>query len=402
MDDSYDPPQRFETAIDELHDLVAREVGTTDFGDADYLPGLRVLLQSMDYDPHFTETGRRYAWGTVVGVLKGRAHAIKSMAGHAGFDRRPIVSPIVITGVPRTGTTALHKIMAIDERFQGLETWLLDAPMPRPPMARWADYPQFHKTVAVLENRYRAAPGKRAAHNMVAEEVDECCLVMRQTFISNLWNCGWTAPSYDAWWQCQSELPAYHHHRRCLQLIGMHEPEKRWLLKNPGHLANLDLLFAVYPDAKVIRTHRDPAKAIPSLCSLLMKLHPMMEDQSRYALRARIMLARETAKWADAVRKSDRVQESHAEQIFDLRHTAFHRDPLGAIAQIYEFVGMDLPQTTCSKMARRAEEKPELAMGVHRYDIAEFGMTENQVRDAFSDYVARFALNEPAKEGALS
>ena len=85
MDDSYDPPDCFATALDELHELVAREVGTTDFGGADYLPGLRVILQSMDYDPHFSERGRRYAWGTVVGVLKGRAQAIKSMAENPGF-----------------------------------------------------------------------------------------------------------------------------------------------------------------------------------------------------------------------------------------------------------------------------------------------------------------------------
>src|ERR1700757_4595594 len=100
MDDSYDPPDCFATALDELHELVAREVGTTDFGGADYLPGLRVILQSMDYDPHFSERGRRYAWGTVVGVLKGRAQAIKSMAENPGFDQRAISSPVVITGVP--------------------------------------------------------------------------------------------------------------------------------------------------------------------------------------------------------------------------------------------------------------------------------------------------------------
>ena len=398
MEDSYDPPARFETAIDQLHDVVASEIGTRDFGAPDYLPGLRVLLQSMDYDPHFTAAGRRYAWGTVVGVLKGRAQAIKSMGENPGFDKHAVSSPVVITGIPRTGTTALHKLMAVDERFQGLQTWLLDAPMPRPAAERWADYPQFHKTAAILENRHRAAPDKRAAHNMVADEVDECCLIMRQTFISNLWNCGWSAASYDAWWQCQSEAPAYRYHHSCLQLIGSNEPEKRWLLKNPGHIANLNLLFAVYPDAKVIRTHRDPAKAVPSLCSLLMKLHPIMEDQSRYGSRAHLMLARETAKWADAVRKSEQVAKARPGQIFDLRHDEFYREPLQAIDKIYAFIGMDLPETTRREMAGRIQDKPELANGVHRYDIADFGMTEDEVREQFGDYVSRFDLRERARQ----
>jgi len=95
----------------------SEEVGSSDFGAGDYLPGLRVLLQSMDYDPQFSGRGRRYAWGTVVGVLKGRANALKSMAENPGSTLTHRES-VVITGIPRTGTTALHKLMALDQRFQ--------------------------------------------------------------------------------------------------------------------------------------------------------------------------------------------------------------------------------------------------------------------------------------------
>ncbi len=352
----------------------------------------------MDYDPRFTAEGRRIAWEMVVGVLRGRAHAIKSMAQNPGFDRAAISNPIVITGVPRTGTTALHKLMAVDGRFQGLQTWLLDAPMPRPPPETWAEYPQFHKTAAILEARYRDAPNKRAAHNMVAEEVDECCLVLRQSFVSNLWSCGWSAASYDAWWQCQSEAAAYRHYYRCMQLIGGNEPHKRWLLKNPGHIENLDLLFALFPDAKIIQTHRDPAKAIPSLCSLLMQLHPRMEDNSRCQQRAHIVLARETAKWSHALRKSERVRAKHPGQVLDLVHGDFHRQPMGAIERIYGFIGMDLTEQARADMVLRISQKPELAHGIHRYDIADFGMSEAEVREPFGDYIERFGLLECKSE----
>ena len=391
MDLSYDPPPRFATALDQLHELVAKEVGSNDFGGRDYLPGLRVLLQSMDYDPHFHERGRRIAWGMVVGVLKGRAQAIKSMSENPGFDRHAISKPVVITGVPRTGTTALHRLMAVDPRFQGLQTWLLDSPMPRPPVETWASHPEFQKSVALLEARYAAAPQKRAAHNVVAEEVHECCMVLRQSFVSNLWSCGWSAPTYDAWWQCQSEEAAYRHYYRCVQLIGSNEPEKRWLLKNPGHIENLDLLFALYPDAKVIQTHRDPAKAVPSLVSLLMQMHPEMED-GRYEQRAHIMLAREVAKWAHAVRKADLVREKHSGQVLDVIHGDFHRDPMAVLERIYNFIGIDNPRSTRVAMAQRIKEKPELSHGIHRYNIADFGLTEEEVRERFGDYVQRFDL----------
>jgi hypothetical protein len=393
MDFSYDPPGAFRIAFDELHDVVAKETGSTDFGPGDYHPGLRVLLQSMDYDPRFSESGRRAAWGLVVGVLKGRVHAIQSMKDNPGFDTRAITNPVVITGVPRTGTTALHRLMAVDPRFQGLQTWLLDSPMPRPPIETWAKYTEFRKTVAVLEAQYAAAPRQRAAHFLAAEEVHECCMLLRQSFVSNILSCAWSAPTYDAWWQCQSEAPAYRYYYRCVQLIGSNEPEKRWLLKNPGHIDNLDLLFAIFPDAKVIQTHRDPAKALPSLVSLLMNLHPIFEE-GRAAQRAENMLAREVAKWSSAVRKCEKVRRDHSDKVLDVVHADFHRDPMAVLERIYAFIGMDITGETRTAFFRRIAEKPELARGVHRYNIADYGMTEEQARAPFHDYIQRYDLLE--------
>jgi hypothetical protein len=396
MDLTYDPPAQFRTALDQAHDIVASEVGTTDFGADDYLPGMKALLQSMDYDPRFSENGRRAAWGQVVGALRSRAFAIKSMAENPGFDSKPVVSPVVITGVPRTGTTALFRLMAVDPRFQGLQTWLLDSPMPRPPIETWASYPQFQKSMAVIEARYAAAPQKRAAHHIAAEEVHEDCMLLWQGFVSNLWSCGWSAASYDAWWQCQSEAPAYDHFRRCVQLIGSSEPDKRWLLKNPGHIENLDLLFAVFPDAKVIQTHRDPAKAVPSLVSLLMQLHTIMEE-GRVEERRQIMLRREVAKWSNAVRKCDAVRAKHPGKVLDVAHLDFHGNPMAVLERIYQFIGYDIPDQTRAGFAQRIEEKPELQHGVHRYDIRDFGMTEEEAREPFGDYVERYDLVEKRK-----
>lgn len=393
MELAYDPPAHFRTALDQLHEVTARAAGSDDFGPDDYLPGLKALLQSMDYDPRFSETGRRAAWGMLVEVLAGRAHAIRSMKDNPGFDARPILSPVVITGVPRTGTTALHRLMAVDQRFQGLQTWLLDSPMPRPPIESWGDYPEFRKSAANLEAHYAAAPDARAAHYRAAEEVHECCMLLRQSFVSNLWSCGWSAATYDAWWQCQSEEPAYRHYYRCVQLIGSNEPEKRWLLKNPGHIENLDLLFAVFPDARVIQTHRDPARAVPSLVSLLIQMHPVMEE-GRADQRAEIMLRREVAKWANAVRKCDAVRRDRPGQVLDVVHGDFHRDPMALLERIYAFIGMEITDETRAGFARRIEEKPELQHGVHRYSIADYGMTEAEAREPFGDYIDRYGLVE--------
>jgi len=396
MELHHEPPEVFRTAMDQAHEIVAREIGSDDFGPNDYLPGLRVLLQSMDYDPHFSDTGRSMAWGMVIDVLRGRGQAIASMKQTPGFDARAIRSPVVITGVPRTGTTALHRLMATDQRFQGLQTWLLDSPMPRPPIDTWPSYPQFQRTVTALEAQYSAAPEKRAAHYRAAEEVHECCMVLRQSFVSNLWNCAWSAATYDAWWQCQSEDAAYRHYYRCTQLIGSNEPDTRWLLKNPGHIDNLDLLFSIFPDARVIQTHRDPAKAVPSLVSLLMQLNSLTED-GRTQQRAETMMTREVAKWSSAVRKADRVRQQHPGKILDVVHADFHHDPMGVLERIYRFIGMEITDEVRAGFAQRVREKPELSRGEHRYNIADYGMTEEQVRDSFGDYIRRYELVEGSK-----
>lgn len=394
MDASYDPPAQFRTASDQLHDIVAAELGVTDFGPADYLPGLKVMLQSMDYDPHFSEQGRRLAWGQMVAVLRSRASAIRSMQANPGFDARPVLDPVVITGVPRTGTTALHRLMAVDQRFQGLQTWLIDNPMPRPPIERWGEYPEFRRTHAQLEAHYTATPESRAAHLRAAEEVHECCMILWHSFNSNIWACGsWSSPTYDAWRQSRPEDAAYAYYYRCVQLIGSNEPEKRWLLKNPGHIEQLDLLWAVFPQAKVIQTHRDPAKAVPSLCSLLMNLHPIFEE-GRHEQRAHNMLRRESGKWAAAVRRADAARARHPGMTLDIVHGDFHRDPMGVLERIYTFIGMEIGEELRGAFARRIAEKPELAHGAHRYDIADFGMTADEVREEYGDYIERFDLLE--------
>jgi hypothetical protein len=396
LEDRHAPPERFSSAIDRLHELVTRQTGADDFGANDYRAGLEVLLLSMDHDPRFTEQGRRIAWGEVYSALAARAHAIRSMKAHPGFDGAGIVRPIIITGIPRTGTTALHKLMAVDPQFQGLQGWLLTAPIPRPPRGTWEANPLFQDAVERLNARFGAQPSLRAAHNIVAEEVDECLGVLRQSFVSNFWTCPWTAPSYGLWWQTQDEAASYRHYARVLRLIGSTAPGQRWLLKNPGHVHHLDRLFDVFPDALVIQTHRDPAEAIPSLCGLLAPIHHFMET-SDAGVQARLLGLRETEKWADAVRRSEPVRQHHRSRILDVVHGDFHRDPVGTIARIYDFAGLSLSAGTEAAMAERIAARPELSHGVHRYDLADFGLTAAAVRERFGDYVDRFGLLEPEK-----
>ena len=384
-------PESFSKAFDFAHEVVIERTGFSDFGPDDYRWGLTALLRSMDYDPHFSPAGRVYAWGEVVTALSARAIAFEHMKRHPDAADVAIREPIVIVGIPRTGTTARHQLMAVDPQFQGLPPWLTTAPMPRPPRDEWAQNTHFRETVASLEAMFERNPAMRVAHNIVADEVDECNEIMRQGFVSNRLACAWSAASYDAWWQTQSERPGYEHLARVLRLVGKDEPATRWLLKNPGHILALDLLFAIFPDAWVIQTHRNPAKAVPSLCALLVNAHRTVEV-GRVEGRAINMGPREVEKWAKAIRECEPVRRAHADRVIDVVHGDFHRDPMSVIDRIYSTIGLRLAADVEAEMATRCRERPEMAHGVHAYEAVEFGINEHEILERFGNYPDQFGL----------
>ena len=363
--------------------------GLEDFGPDDYLQGLRHLLRAMDAEMQCTEIGRQFAMGTVIGTLAARLYTERGFKERPDYRQVEIRRPIVITGIPRTGTTALHKLLSMDPQFQGLERWLTEAPQVRPPRETWDSNPCFKTTVANLEAFFAAMPEMRKAHDMVADEVDECLEVTRQNFVSNRFGSSMHVPSYDRWFWQQHELPSYRRYVDVLRLVGADEPDKRWLLKNPGHVAEIDCLFEVMPDACVIQTHRDPVKAIPSLCSTLHMAQRMFEGD---AVRPKSLGAREIEYWGQAMEKTARARERRPEQFHDVDHREFHRDPMRVVRGIYERFDLTLSDETARLMQRWIADSPTSRHGEHRYDIADYGITADQVRQRFADYIERHAL----------
>jgi hypothetical protein len=375
---------------DELHEQAADATGLTNFGSG-YLPGLRVLLASIDADARLTEAGAKLVWDALVITLVARAVTEEGWRKYPEYRRANISRPLVITGVPRTGTTALHKLLAVDPQFQGFEHWLTTCPMPRPPRDEWHENPFYAKAVQFVEGVFESSPDFRVAHNVVVDELDECLEVLRQSFVSNRWACTWTAPSYDAWWQTQSETGSYQRFVDVMRLVGCHDSDRRWLLKNPGHIAELDLLFHELPDACVIQTHRDPMKAIPSMCSTLYHLHSAFEGAGAN-VSAPLIGTREMEKWAQAVDKAKAVRKTHASQILDVDHGEFHRAPMEVIGRIYDQFGLRLTADVETMMVDRVREKPELSHGAHVYEMRAHGLRKDEINERFRDYNAEFGF----------
>jgi hypothetical protein len=319
-----------------------------------------------------------------------RLHTQRGWQEHAAALRQRIEKPIVITGIPRTGTTALHKLLSMDPQFQALERWLTETPMVRPPRQSWDGLPAYRASVTNLEAFFAAMPEMRKAHDMVADEPDECLEVLRQSFVSNRMASSAHVPSYDRWFLQQSERDSYVRYADVLRLIGAREPDKRWLLKNPGHLAQIDALFDVLPDACVIQTHRDPVKALPSLCSTLYMSHRMFEGE---ATRADVIGPRECDYWAEALRRTQAARHGRSRQFFDVDHRDFVADPMTVVRSIYAYFDLSLSGDAELKMQRWIAAPTTSRHGEHRYRPEDFGLSEAALQEQFADYCSSYIFS---------
>ncbi|MBN9621221.1 MAG: sulfotransferase, partial [Actinobacteria bacterium] len=296
--------------------------------------------------------------------------------------------PIFVTGLPRTGTTALHRLLAADPVHQGLEQWLCDMPQPRPPRATWSDNPAFARIQAGFDAFHAANPDFAGVHYIAADTVEECWQLLRQSAMSVSYESLAHVPTYSAWLAVQDWTPAYRRHRRNLALIGANDRGRRWVLKNPSHLFALDALLAVYPDALVVQTHRDVRTTVASSCSLSALATRGYSDRFVGATIGTDQLDL-LGRGATAFMASrDRYPRA---QFVDVQYRDLVRDAVGTVQRVYRHFG--LPWTAAVRDAVTAEDRASRSGArapSHRYALADFGLTPEAVDDRFAEYVARY------------
>ena len=236
--------------VDDLHASATKACGLDDFGldDDNYREALSVLLESFRRDADLTELGskmnRFFVRNALVARLVSEA-AWKQYPQHADVA---VERPIFVTGLPRTGTTVIHRLLTADPRHQGLELWLAEFPQPRPPRETWSENSVFAQLDAQFAKAHAEDPDYTGLHYMTADEVEECWQLLRQSLHLVSYETLAHLPTYSQWLAKQDWTKSYQRHRKNLQLIGLNDAEKRWVLKNPSHLFALDALFETYPD----------------------------------------------------------------------------------------------------------------------------------------------------------
>jgi hypothetical protein len=370
--------------VEDLHASATKITGLTDFGSPDYLEGLAVLLDSYASDAGLTPLGNSIERSFLRGALVARLLTEASWRPEHAVV--PIERPIFVTGLPRTGTTALHRLLTADPGHQGLEMWLTEFPQPRPPRETWASNPVYQRIQAAFEQHHVEHPEFMGLHYMSADQVEECWQLLRQSMTSISFECLAHLPLYSEWLAGQDWTVAYQRHRRNLQLIGSPDAERRWVLKNPSHLFALDALFAAYPDALVIQTHRAPRTCMASVCSLAEQATAGWST----IFQGDVVGHDQLELWARGLDRfrADRVHHNPA-QFYDVEYDAFVADPIGTVEAVYAHFGIPLSsEASAAMVALDAESRTGRRAPAHRYTLAEFGLDAAQVDERFADYLA--------------
>lgn len=377
---------RFSDAIDRFHEIAAEKRGLHDFGQDDYREALEILCQSLDEDAHLNAIGELALQSMITDALQAR------LLCEAGWRDAPeagdleIERPIVIIGLPRTGTTALHHLMAQDPSIQALEHWLQRTPKPRPPRDEWSKDPDFLASVARVDMMFARSPEMRAIHEIEADLPDECWNTFSQNFVHSSYEANADVAGYAAWWSSCDMVPVYERHKRNAQLIGHRSPEKRWLFKDATHLFGPEALLDVYPDALIVQTHRDPVPMIASVCSLCWSARDALNEGSDVHDFGRSTLAL----WERSINTMMKARVGRdPKQFYDLPFSRFVADPVETIREIHAYFGLEFSQEADCAIRQFREANPKGKHGAHNYTLEQWGLDEDEVRERFRPYTER-------------
>ena len=380
--------------------LIARarkQTGLTDFGTESFVKPLQRFLAACSApEADLSLIGRMATFWDVTRFLSNLLRFQAEEVRQPAIMAQRIERPIFITGLPRSGTTFLHRLMMTDPDNRAPLVWETIFPWPRDagPDRRAARVASQLKTFEWL------APEFRALHPLDAASPQECSEITAHVFRSLRFDTNYHVPSYRDWLDgdARRHLPAYRFHRRFLRHLQYQDGKpSRWVLKCPEHVFALQAIRAVYPDARLIFVHRDPAKVLLSVARLTEVLRrPFMRR-----LDPRAIGHDESARWLAGVERMMEVGEDAGfpEPVCHVHHMDLIRDPGAAVEGVYRHFGMALPVGVASSIAAYVAEKPRGGYGPRQYAFQDHGLDEAVERERFRPYMTRYGI---AAEAAMA
>jgi hypothetical protein len=362
-----------------------------DWGDPWFREPLRLLLGALEDEARLTVLGRILARAEIQRMLQNRLTIEANVRQHPEIEEQPIEAPVVITGLGRTGTTLLHDLLAQDPAVRVPMQWELMYPVPPPEAASYASDPRIERVRREIGVMEAADPAFPTMHELAADLPTECIYILAHQFASHMFVGEFNVPSYAVWIMTADMIPAYTYHRRFLQLLQWRCRGARWVLKAPSHLSSLPTLFGVYPDARVVITHRDPLRVVASLANLMATLQRMRSDHVDYGTLA-AGIAYGFAELVQSVMRQRQRGEVPDERIIDVRYQDLTADPVATVAGLYERWGIRFSTEAETRVRERIRRLPDDGSRLHRYAFEDTGLTAAAQRERFAPYLEQYGI----------
>ena len=380
-------------------ELVARAVqrsGAHYLGDEPVRERLSLLVDSLESEARLHRFGRVMVRQNLIRILVNRLRMEQLFDLHREILDTTRDDPVVIVGLQRTGTTLLHRLLALNPAFRVLESWEAINPAPfsrlAGPWQRWMGEGADPRIVAaaVAQRAVRwLAPDFFAIHPIDARSPEEECLLFDYAFLGTVPEATYRVPSFSRWLEAQAPDEAYRFLGKVLALLAWQRGGRRWLLKTPQHLEHLGALLATFPRARILHTHRDPARTLPSFCSMIAHAWGVFSDD----VRPGEVVAHWGTKVQRMVARALEVRHgAHERQFFDVYYRDLVDRPLDVVRRIHAWLDLPLADDVATRMGRFLAEHPQHRHGRHVYDAASFGLEPEGIRVRFAEYLRRFPV----------
>lgn len=365
-----------------------RNCGLDDFGPSSFREGLERLLESLREDARLDGVTGAGTLALLLRRLQNRLGIEDWHKRNPDAHRAEIAGPLSITGLPRTGTTALANMMSLDPQFRPLRSWEQAQPCPPPTPAGDKDDPRRLAMLEQLGSLVEAEPGQMAMHLYDVDATEEDHDVLGLAFMAQ--HNTLPVSGFRDWWRAADLRPAYAYHQRVLQMLQSSRPPNFWLLKAPHHMFHMDALVNVYPDIRFIFTHRDPAKTVPSYISFVTSFYPAGTVE-RLGIKN---IAQEIHRHLLAGMRT--ALETRArlgtERFVDVRHSQLNVDPLGILERLYDALSLPFTGSFADDVRQWQAQNQSGAHGAHRYAPEEFGLSSEQLRADYAFYTEQFGF----------
>lgn len=370
---------------DELEQGACDATGLNDFGTGYYREGLERTIDGLNTEAQLNDMGRVIQHATISNALIQRLKIVDTYKQYPQIDDEEIDGPVVILGLPRTGTTALGQLIANDPQFRSLRTWESQAPTPPPEAATQHTDPRIAAAaegIAMIDTMF---PDFRTMMSSEAEAATECQDLMGMSFRTYHFDGVVRVPSYTAWLMDTDMRETYAFHRQVLKLLQWHCKPNLWHLRTPVHMFAIDAFVEAYPNAKFLWSHRDPVKVLGSVCSLIAYVRSWSSDRAD----PHELGAEQLAWWAKGIGRAMEFRKKQGDNRFvDVSFADLQRDSVKTVADVYAQLGLEFSDSARDKVQAWARGHQPGHRGSHDYELADFGLTDGQVREVFAEYLA--------------